>query len=300
VRVLRVALATCAKLPDLGPDDALLRDELARRGVDARAAVWNDPARDWSAFDRVVLRSVWDYHRSLGAFLAWLDRLEAQGVALFNPAPLVRWNSSKAYLRAGAARGWNVPSTAWLERGRPVDLAGLLAERGWAEAVVKPAVSASAYGTFRVSAAAAATGASGEALGRLLEEGDVLVQPFLPEVTRDGEWSFVFLGGALSHAVRKRPAAGDFRVQREHGGSVEGVTPPAALRREAESVAALLPGPCAYARVDGVVVEDRLCLMEVELIEPELFLAHHPRAAARLADAILAGPARHATSSAAV
>jgi hypothetical protein len=124
-------------------------------------------------------------------------------------------------------------------------------------------------------------------LRRLLADGDVLVQRFLPEVQGEGEWSFVFFAGEFSHAVLKRPALGDFRVQEELGGSVVAAGPAPSLVRDAERFASHVPGPWAYARIDGVVADGKLTLMEIELIEPQLFLSRHPMAAVRMADAVL-------------
>ena len=293
----RFALATCAQLPALGEDDALLAAELRRRGAEARAAVWDDPGVRWTDFDRVVLRSCWDYHRRPAEFLAWIDRLEREGVPLSNPPALVRANAHKSYLRALESAGVPILPTAWLARASRVDLASLLAERGWADAVMKPAVSASAHLTSRTSPARAA--ADQPRLSQMLEEGDVLVQAFAPEIER-GEWSFVFLGGAFSHAVLKRPAAGDFRVQSELGGTAVALEPPPPLLDQAAAVMATVPDGWLYARVDGIERDGRLTVLELELIEPFLFLADHPGAAARLAEAILsAGEERAARERAA-
>jgi glutathione synthase/RimK-type ligase-like ATP-grasp enzyme len=287
VRVLKVALATCARLPELAADDRLLQEELRRRGVDARPVVWNASEAAWAAFDRVVIRSVWDYHLSLPEFLAWLDLLEAERMQVWNPAALVRANAHKSYLRELEVAGLPVVPTAWIGRGSDVDLGRLLKSRGWTDAVVKPAVSASAFRTWRVSAAEAARSECRGDFRRLLAEGDVLVQRFLPEVQREGEWSFVFFGGEFSHAVLKRPALGDFRVQEELGGSVVAALPAPSAVRDAETFASHVPRPWAYARIDGVVANGKLTLMEIELIEPQLFLSRDPMAAARLAEAVL-------------
>jgi glutathione synthase/RimK-type ligase-like ATP-grasp enzyme len=285
--VLKVALATCASVPDLTEDDRLLLHEIARRGVDVRPAVWDKPEVTWPAFDHIVIRSCWDYHRRLPQFLAWLDRLQDHGVSVWNPVPLLRVNAHKSYLQELEAAGLPVVPTAWLQRGTDLELGSLLHERGWAQAVIKPTVSASAFRTWRVSARDTARDETRRAFRELVGESDVLVQPFLPEIEREGEWSFVFLGGAFSHAVLKRPAAGDFRVQAEFGGSVLVQTPPTSAISQARAIADYFRGPWAYARVDAVLAGGGLTVMEVELIEPQLFLACHPMAAKRFADAIL-------------
>lgn len=283
---MRIGLATCARVPDLSADDQLLREELLRRGVYARAVVWNDPAVPWVAFDSVVLRSCWDYHLDTERFLDWLADLEDAGIPLWNPAGLVRWNHHKGYLQELERSGVPIVPTVFLERGARVSIAGLLAERGWTDAVVKPAVSASAYRTFRVSLASAAE--AQEAVDALLAGGDVLVQRFLPEVATLGEWALLFFAGAFSHALLKRPAAGDFRVQTELGGSAIRQDPPPALLEQAQAIARRIPEPWLYARLDGVDLGGVFTLMELELIEPFLFLADEPLAPVRMADALTA------------
>ena len=282
---MRIAFVTHARLPGLSADDLLAVEELRRRGVEVEPTVWDDPAVRWSAYDRVVIRSCWDYHRRLDEFLGWLDRMERERISLWNPAAVVRGNVDKAYLVDLAAAGLSVVPTVRLERGSAVDLAALLEERGWSEAVVKPSVSASAFRTGRIGRGAAAP-AQGE-LNELLASSGALIQPFLAEIQTGGEWSLVFLGGEYSHAVRKRPRTGDFRVQQELGGSAELEIPAPALVEQARAVVAKIPGPWLYARVDGVEIGGAFTLMELELIEPSLFLACDPRAPARFADAIL-------------
>ena len=280
----RIALATSAKLPTLNDDDRLLIPALAELGLAAVPAVWDAPDVCWDECHAVLVRSCWDYHHRLEEFLAWVTRLERAGVPLWNPPAVLRWNSHKGYLRDLAARGVPIVPTRWLERGAPVDLAGLLRDAAWQEAVVKPAVSASAHGTWRTSLETA----SGDQrqFDDLLGAGDVMVQPFMSEVRDAGEWSLLFLGGRFSHAVLKRPAAGDYRVQWEFGGTAVTMAPPGTPLADAEAVMAALPGDPVYARVDGVERDGRLVLMELELIEPHLFLGWDAGAAARLARAV--------------
>ena len=281
----RIAFVTHAGLPGLSADDRLAVTELTRLGAEIEAAVWDDPAVRWTSYDRVVIRSCWDYHLRPGAFLDWLARLEGDGVSLWNPAPVVRANVDKGYLVDLAAAGIPVVPTVRLKRGKRADLAGLLAERGWDEAVVKPSVSASAFRTRRVRREEAVTVEA--ELEEMLAESGVLVQRFLSEIQTRGEWSFIFLGGEYSHAVLKRPKAGDFRVQEELGGSSVLELPEPALVEQARVVAATIPRPWLYARVDGVEIEGVFTLMELELIEPLLFLGWDPQAPARFAEAIL-------------
>ena len=246
-----IALVTWRGLPELAPDDRLLRDALVRRGVDARAVAWDDRQVDWRVFDSIVVRSTWDYHKRVDEFRAWIDAME--GLPLWNPPAVLRWNIHKSYLLDLQARGVYIVPTLFVPRGH--------------DFIVKPAVSATAYRTERQSS-----------------DFDALIQPFVPEIVADGELSFVFLGRKFSHAVRKRAVAGEFRVQAEFGGSVEPFAPSADLIAQAERIAATLGEQWLYARVDCVVRDGQLMLMELEATEPSLFL--DADSAERFADAL--------------
>jgi len=298
-RALRVALASYAQLPELNADDQLLLAALRAAGALAEPAVWDAPG-DWTGFDVVVVRSCWDYHRRWAEFLAWIDRVAAAGARLVNPAPLLRWNGDKRYLGELAAAGARVVPTARVVPAAPGDpapsLGAVLRARGWDEAVVKPAVSASAHATWRTGLDRAGHDEPRFAALLAAAPQGLLVQPFVEEVVAEGEWSLVFLGGRFSHAVRKRTAAGDFRVQAEFGGRADALVPPPALVADARAAlgaaaraAGVADEAIAYARVDGVARAGRLLLMELECIEPQLYLGTAAAAAARLAEVVLRG-----------
>jgi glutathione synthase/RimK-type ligase-like ATP-grasp enzyme len=280
----RVALVTYRNLPELSPDDEVLRSALDDAGIRAEPAVWDDPGVEWSRFDLVVVRSTWDYHLRLEEFLAWIAA-RAQDARLSNAPEVLRWNARKTYLAELEARGIAVVPTLWVERGDSSGIGAQVAARGWTDVVIKPVVSASAHGTWlsRVPFDA-------ESEHRFREEvsaRSVMVQPLLHEVAAEGELSLMFIGGAFSHAVRKLPRAGDFRVQREHGGSAALVDAPTQVVRAAARALASSPAPTLYARVDGCVVNGKFLLMELELLEPSLFFTCAPGAASRLANEIL-------------
>jgi hypothetical protein len=278
-----IAFVTYQGLPELSASDQLARAELLARGVAVEAVAWHDPAVDWPRFEAVVLRSCWDYTARLNDFLAWAERVATQ-TTLWNPWPLVDWNVRKTYLRDLSERGVDIVPSEWLLPGSVASFAQVLEARGWGEVVLKPLVSASAEDTFRLDRS---RGGEGQALlDRLRRGSGALVQPFLPEIVAAGEWSFVLLSSGYSHAVCKRPKPGDFRVQFEFGGTVRRRHPPPALLAQALRAASVLPQPWLFARVDGVEVDGRLLVMEVECIEPELFLAGDPEIAGRFADAV--------------
>lgn len=280
----RIAIATCAGYDDLKVDDEMLCAALAARGAYPPPYVWNAEQPDWSDFDACLIRSTWDYHDKHEEFLAW-TRAVAGETRLFNPPELVAWNSEKTYLRELTAAGVPTVPTVWSEPGKEFDVEAALAERGWAEAVIKPAVDLGAKNLCRVRAA---TGEAASALEATLERGEAMIQPYLPSLESEGELSLIYIDGKLSHAVRKRPAAGDFRVQSIWGGSVEPTDPTPEAIEIADRALGFLDESPLYARVDLVAgLDEDLRLIELELIEPNLYLSTHPIAAQRLAQAVL-------------
>lgn len=267
----KIAYVTCQDLPNLNPSDRLTFPYLAEQGFRVQAVAWDNTNVLWQDFDAVVIRSTWDYHTRYDEFLRWLDNLAE--VNLLNPAKVVRWNSNKTYLRDLSARGIPIVPTVWL--GENDDIPAILQEKGWHKAVLKPTISATAYNTHLVT------------LDRKPESppGEMMLQPFMPQITEEGEWSLLFFGGIFSHAILKRPMPGDFRVQNDFGGTIERLTPPGFLVEQAARIVEGISSPLLYARVDGVNVNQIFHLMELELIEPDLYL--DPDTARNFADALL-------------
>ena len=245
---------------------------------------WNGPDQRFADFDAVVFRSNWDYHHSLDAFTAWLDRLDATGVPVWNPTRLVRWNLSKRYLLELAGAGVPTVPTVVLDGDAAGQLPAVLAQRGWATAVVKPIVSASAHGTMLIRDGDVGPVVAALAYGSIRQP--VLVQPFVEEIRTRGEWSVVFIDGAVTHTVLKRPGPGDFRVQPSHGGSAEALPASAEVLAAARRAAAALPLAPLYARIDGVQTRDGFRVMEVEVNEPGLMFNLAPDAGELFAAAI--------------
>ncbi|HMP44995.1 MAG TPA: hypothetical protein PKD99_07810, partial [Sphingopyxis sp.] len=237
---------------------------LAGAGLAVERRVWGDPG-DLAGFDLILPLFAWGYQRDAASWYALLDRLEAEALPVVNPVPLLRWNSDKAYLTDLAAKGVTVVPTVEVAALNEAGLADARAALGAEEVVVKPAISGGADGTHRVAANASVPA---DALGRRR-----LVQPLMPGILAEGEVSLFFFAGAFSHAIVKRPAAGDFRVQEQFGGRETAWEASAEACGLAAAALAAAPASPVYARVDMVGdAAGRLHIMELELIEPSLFL----------------------------
>lgn len=280
----KVAFVTYKKLPALTPDDQLAASALRKKGIDVQAAVWDDKRVAWDRFGAVVLRSCWDYHLRPDEFLAWLDKLDGLGVRVMNSTEIVRWNMDKLYLSDLEETGIPVTPTVWLPKGSKAALAEILQAKDWQKVVVKPTVSASAHQTWTATPANAIDAQA--KFAEMLSQSGVIVQQYMDAINGNGEWSLMFFGNEYSHAVLKKPGEGDFRVQNEFGGSWQAAQPPGGLIAQAANILATV-GETVYARVDGVEEDGRLVLMELELIEPVLFLGDSDGAARRFAGAIL-------------
>jgi glutathione synthase/RimK-type ligase-like ATP-grasp enzyme len=280
-----IALVTCEEFPELEPDSRLLLPALAERGIDASPAVWTDPSVDWASFDAIVVRSPWDYFLRAADWAAWLERVDATGVPTLNPNKVLRWNSHKSYLQQLATAGVPVIDTVMTQGSARVDLADLLAGAGWDDAIVKPAIDGGARRLFRVRDAEDPQASFDE----LVAEGDVMVQPFLPSIVDQGELSLIYFGGELSHTVRKTAKPGDIRVQPVWGGGYELEGPTSEAIQIAERVFDAIDADLLYGRVDLVRgLEGTLQLIELEVIEPLLFLELDDAAPGRFADALAA------------
>jgi glutathione synthase/RimK-type ligase-like ATP-grasp enzyme len=246
-------------------ENDLLVDALAGRGLDAVVEPWGTAAS--VAGRLVVVRTTWDYTDNLPEFLGWL-RSAAAATVVVNPAEIIEWNSHKSYLLDLAYAAVPVMPTELIRHGASdVEQRDVLEEYD-GSVVIKPAVSVAAIGALR---AVAASAEAADHLRGLVEAGDALIQPYEPGVV-DGEVSLIYFGGEYSHAVRKVPADGDYRVQVFYGGLVEPHVAIEAERQVAEAALAAVPAELAYARVDLVPTSRGPVLMELELIEPQLFL----------------------------
>ncbi len=280
-----IRFVSCAApaVPDL--DTPVLVDSLVASGARVDVADWRDSSVDWSNATVTMLRSPWDYVHHLDEFIAWAERASTTS-ELWNPLALLRWNTHKSYLLDLQARGAPIVPTVVLLAGSAASLDAICDAQGWNAVVVKPAIASGGDGARRGDVGDVTLQAH---LDTLLEQGEVLVQPYVDAVERDGEVSVVLLDGRFSHALRKRPAAGDYRVQEHHGGTTELVDPSPGVIELAERVCGVLPTLTLYARIDLVSLGERWHVIEAEVTEPSLWLDLAPAGATRqLAAGLLA------------
>ncbi len=278
----RIALVTCRDLPRPDSELAPLAAALAERGALATVAAWDDPAVGWDGFDCAVLRSTWNYVRNFSAFTAWLAAVD-RVTSLVNPLETVRWNIHKRYLLELAEEGIDVVPTELVEPGAMPSWERCFAR--WGDLVVKPAISAGSFGTIRVAAGDATSAARHR---ESHAERAMLVQPLLRSVLAEGERNLVFFDGTYSHAVWK---GARWSGQSEaSGGPVSPEPDEVDLGRQALAAVGRRGPTPTYARVDVARLNGAPVLMELELIEPSLFLDRVPEAPGRLAEAILRRP----------
>jgi glutathione synthase/RimK-type ligase-like ATP-grasp enzyme len=281
-RAFTVLLAVDEATSGLTDDDRHFAAALERHGAQVAPLQWG---RDVTNEALVVIRSTWDYIERPTDFAQWLDRLEAAHVTVHNSIPLLRWNMHKRYLVELARRGVPTVPTRIVYPGERLDLSTLGAELGWNEVVVKPAVG----GTARLAEHSGRVGLASlqRHLDRILEREDALIQPFVEGIATSGEISVVAIAGEPWLAIRKLPAPGDWRTQTDFGGTA--VTTPLTASLAHITAAALdaLDTTPAYARIDVTGEASDQQLVELELIEPELFFRFDPTVADRLAQHVL-------------
>jgi hypothetical protein len=275
-----VTIVTYEKYPDLAPDDHIFRDALVRRGANVRTAIWSDPAVDWSESPLTVIRATWDYPQRYPEFWKWLANVETH-THLVNDPQTVRWNSHKRYMADLERGGSRIVPTIFVDPALEFELADACAARGWNDVVIKPCVGGSSYGARRMRGEEIANGGVRH-LNSLLESGEAMVQPFVREIETIGELACIFIDGAFSHAARKAPFNSSTVTTSENLFDLSQDD----LAFVGDIVGGLDRTP-AYARVDIVPTAGGTLLMELELIEPTLYLGLKPSAAERLADCVM-------------
>ncbi len=275
----KIGLLTSSALPQLIADEKPLMAALRDLGFDPLPVIWSTPV-DWESFAAVIVRTPWDYFEQHKDFFQVLEEIH-QKTKLINDLSLMKWNSNKKYLLELAAQ--NIPIVPTFALSSLAEFYQQTATHPSQSFVLKPFVSAGSYKTYLWH-----KNESTDFLNAIdFKKEEFMLQPYLSEITTMGEVSFIFIAGVYSHAIRKLPALGDFRVQEDFGGSV-GLFHPTELQiQKAQDIVKLLPLVPSYARLDFSWYQGEFCVMELELIEPELFFRFHPQAGERLAREII-------------
>ncbi len=252
-------------------EDKILSNVLTELGISHEIVIWSDPDVDWEKFSTLLIKSVWDYFDYYPEFLDWIERMKMLNIPAWNSLDTILWNSSKEYLLEIEKKGFPVISGLILEAESKPDLK-LIREKIKSDTiVVKPLVSGGAKNTLKIQLAEWDN--YSQKLEDLLQEEDFLVQPYIPEVAEVGEYSLLFFNGKFSHAVLKTPAKADFRVQHYFGGTITVIDPKPEMLESCQKLMDTFASNTLYGRVDGVEIDGVFHLMELELIEPYLFLA---------------------------
>lgn len=282
---MKIALMTCDAFPHGDTDDQVLLEAFSVFDVQAQFCVW-DADDDWSDYDACLLRSVWDYHKRSEAFNSWLEKVTSL-TQLLNPIEVIRWNSRKTYLRDMANTGITIAPTHWLTANQTYDIKQLVSISNADQWFLKPTIGADSIGTCRFKRDAKGFEKARHHLTKWLPKCDMMLQPYLQSVETFGETSAIFIAGQLSHAVRKIPQAGDYRVQDTFGAEDRAYQlTPHELTLAQQSMAYLTAkfGGLLYARLDFLHnANGGVYLNEAELIEPSLFFNHSKTAALTLA-----------------
>lgn len=265
-------------------EDKLVLEALNKKGLTVTRTNWDNPEYDWTKTRFAVFRTTWDYFDRFPEFSQWLSSVNNK-TNLINSLSLVKWNMDKHYLRDLEDRGIHIPPTLFVEVGEIRSLSEIIKSTGWTDCILKPAVSGAARHTYKINAANVK---NHEAIFRkLIDEESMLIQEFQHQIITKGEVALMVFGGKFSHAILKKAKAGDFRVQDDFGGSVHDYVPSQHEIDFAEHVVSSCSPKPVYARVDVIWDnQNRPCVSELELIEPELWFRKNNRAAEMFADAV--------------
>ena len=246
-----------------------LSPEFAQYNCIATPVIWDDPTIDWTTYDAVIIRNTWDYYTKYTQFIEWLDTLERAKVMVLNGLPIIRKNSHKFYLKDIESNGFSIIPTFFLDKNTVIPPS---LSTDFDKMVLKPAISAGSYQTVVLTK----EGLSSKNILSKIDDGEWLLQPFLPEIQSEGEISIIFFGDEFSHAIIKKPVGGDFRVQKQFGGQYVPYSPSKQLLDELKPVFKVLGDRFLFGRIDGVILNGVFHIMEVEMLEPDLYFDLFP------------------------
>lgn len=268
----KIGFITSQEQRSLIAGDRLTLPLFENKGILVEPVIWNANNNSLDSLEVLVIRSCWDYHLKITEFIKWLDFIETSNIKVLNPISIIKENLDKKYLLALEKKGVLIPKTILVEDEDILKLEKILKENNFDNIVIKPTISASADNTFLTSIKN--INLFEKEIKKIVKNSSLLVQEFIPEIQTQGELSLVFFNKKYSHAVIKRPDKDDFRVQEKYGGKTSIITLEPHIIKQAESILNTYDRDLLYARVDGIIREQKFYLMELELIEPDLFLEY--------------------------
>lgn len=269
---LKIALVTYEKLPELSDSDKFLIPIFKTYLVDAIPEVWDNPEVKWENYDALIIRNTWDYYVKFPAFVKWLDKLDNLKIKVLNDLKIIRKNCHKFYLKEIMMAGFNVIPTTFIDSETEITASEL---NNYTHMVLKPAVSAGSYQTVVLSEDIL----NPDNINSITSKGNWLLQPFLPEIQSEGEISMIFFANEFSHSIIKKPTAGDFRVQKQFGGQYLPYEPQPELLEKLRPVFKVFGNEFLFGRIDGVMLGNAFHIMEIEMLEPDLYFDLFPEKA---------------------
>ena len=264
-----IALLTCKDLPELIESDRKLIPLFEKEGYKAEPVIWNDELIKWEKYDALIFRNIWDYFLYESEFDFWLEQIDKLNLMSFNPIKVIQKNKHKFYLKEMKDAGINIIPSVFIPKTSHFDLKDFISESSWNQIILKPAVSAGSYMTelFELKDVEKIN----NKIKTIAADREWILQEFMPEIQTEGELSFIFFNKSFSHSVIKKPKTGDFRIQSQFGGTYSNYNPEKSLLQDLQNIIDFIPNDLLYARVDGVIRNNSFFLMELELIEPDLF-----------------------------
>lgn len=280
---MKIGILTCINLPDLLPSEEFLIPALTNKNHAVTAVIWDDVSIKWTDFDLLIFRNTWDYYEKQAAFDIWLNKIDALKIKCLNSIKTIQKNKHKFYLKELQNQGTSIIPTVFIDKTTTLDLQKIIPKH-WQKAVIKPAYSGGSYQTVLFDIVD--INAVNKKYQSIAAEKELLLQDFIPDIETVGETSFIFFNKKFSHCVNKMPIKGDFRVQNQFGGSYIIVHPSQELIDKAQKIVNTFDEDLLYARVDCIVVDNNLLLMEVECLEPDLYFELCPTAKDKFIEAI--------------
>lgn len=265
-------------------EQELLKSAFEAQGLKVDITYWDNPTYEWQETKSVLFRTIWDYFERFDEFWEWLEQVKTK-TRLINSYELIKWNIDKHYLKDLSSWGIETVPTYFADKGCNMKLHEIAKRNQWKDLVIKPAISASAFKTYKILANEIQ--ANEKLFNSLVQERNMLVQPYFETITQLGEASLMVFDGKFTHAILKKAQPGDFRVQDDFGGTVHNYIPTKAEINFAEKVFKTCNTKPVYGRVDIVWDNDKnFYLSELEIIEPELWIRNYPKCAERIAEAV--------------